>query len=231
MRIHRLATCVAVFAALLLTAPAVGQACSRDDSVFYETFIDLTCLQQPLTNTTFDALGGLRLITNGAPATATWDSQTDFDSGVAHESITYPPVGARTLTRTGSGQAAVLGLPATLLPLVPGAGPVLGPTPSAAVLAIFTIMLSDFFDTMGTVTGVAAEAGLAEEDGSVPGVGRVRLVRRRSPGSRPGRRFVRCRRRSVEVRGLGPPGERPPGRRAPPRPRRLVGVGGRHGLA
>jgi len=46
----------------------------------------------------------------------------------------------------------------------------------AAVLAIFTIMLSDFFDTMGTVTGVAAEAGLAREDGSVPGVGRVLLV-------------------------------------------------------
>jgi AGZA family xanthine/uracil permease-like MFS transporter len=45
-----------------------------------------------------------------------------------------------------------------------------------AVLAIFTIMLSDFFDTMGTVTGVAAEAGLTDEDGSVPGVGRVLLV-------------------------------------------------------
>jgi AGZA family xanthine/uracil permease-like MFS transporter len=46
----------------------------------------------------------------------------------------------------------------------------------AALLAIFTIMISDFFDTMGTVTGVAAEAGLANEDGSVPGVGRVLLV-------------------------------------------------------
>jgi adenine/guanine/hypoxanthine permease len=46
----------------------------------------------------------------------------------------------------------------------------------AALLAIFTIMLSDFFDTMGTVTGVAAEAGLVTEDGSVPGVGRVLLV-------------------------------------------------------
>ena len=44
------------------------------------------------------------------------------------------------------------------------------------MLAIFTIMLSDFFDTMGTVTGVAAEAGLANEDGSVPGVGRVLLI-------------------------------------------------------
>ncbi|MDQ6793521.1 MAG: NCS2 family permease [Chloroflexota bacterium] len=45
-----------------------------------------------------------------------------------------------------------------------------------AVLTVFAIMLSDFFDTMGTVTGVAAEAGLTREDGSVPGVGRVLIV-------------------------------------------------------
>jgi AGZA family xanthine/uracil permease-like MFS transporter len=51
---------------------------------------------------------------------------------------------------------------------------VLGPV--AAALTIFAIMLTDFFDTMGTVTGVASEAGLANEDGSVPGVGRVLFV-------------------------------------------------------
>ena len=51
---------------------------------------------------------------------------------------------------------------------------VLGPL--TAILIIFAVMLTDFFDTMGTVTGVAAEAGLAEADGSVPGVGRVLLV-------------------------------------------------------
>lgn len=45
-----------------------------------------------------------------------------------------------------------------------------------AVLTIFAIMLSDFFDTMGTVTGIAAEAGLAKEDGSVPGIGRILMV-------------------------------------------------------
>ncbi len=45
-----------------------------------------------------------------------------------------------------------------------------------AIVTVFAIMLTDFFDTMGTVTGVAAEAGLAEKDGSVPGVGRVLLV-------------------------------------------------------
>ncbi len=46
----------------------------------------------------------------------------------------------------------------------------------AALLIVFAIMLTDFFDTMGTVTGVAAEAGLAREDGSVPEVGRILLV-------------------------------------------------------
>jgi AGZA family xanthine/uracil permease-like MFS transporter len=45
-----------------------------------------------------------------------------------------------------------------------------------AVLVIFAIMLTDFFDTMGTITGVAAEAGLAREDGTVPNVGRPLLV-------------------------------------------------------
>jgi AGZA family xanthine/uracil permease-like MFS transporter len=45
-----------------------------------------------------------------------------------------------------------------------------------AALTIFAIMLSDFFDTMGTVTGVAEEAGLATEDGMVPGIGRVLIV-------------------------------------------------------
>jgi len=45
-----------------------------------------------------------------------------------------------------------------------------------ALLVIFTIMLTDFFDTMGTVTGVAAEAGLANPDGTVPNVGRPLLI-------------------------------------------------------
>jgi AGZA family xanthine/uracil permease-like MFS transporter len=48
--------------------------------------------------------------------------------------------------------------------------------PLAAVLTIFAIMLTDFFDTMGTVTGIAAEAGLADSDGGVRGIGRVLFV-------------------------------------------------------
>ncbi len=46
----------------------------------------------------------------------------------------------------------------------------------AAALTIFAIMLTDFFDTMGTATAIAEQAGLAEPDGKVPGIGRVLLV-------------------------------------------------------
>ena len=46
----------------------------------------------------------------------------------------------------------------------------------AALLTIFSFMLTDFFDTMGTATGLAEQAGLADRDGRVPGVGRVLLV-------------------------------------------------------
>jgi AGZA family xanthine/uracil permease-like MFS transporter len=44
------------------------------------------------------------------------------------------------------------------------------------VLLVFTLILSDFFDTMGTVVGVTAEAGLLDERGQVPDLGRVLLI-------------------------------------------------------
>ncbi|MFG2311650.1 NCS2 family permease [Streptomyces sp. NPDC048566] len=44
------------------------------------------------------------------------------------------------------------------------------------VLLVFTLILSDFFDTMGTVVGISAEAGLLDEEGRVPGLGRVLLI-------------------------------------------------------
>jgi AGZA family xanthine/uracil permease-like MFS transporter len=44
------------------------------------------------------------------------------------------------------------------------------------ILLIFTLILSDFFDTMGTVVGVSTEAGLLDEDGKVPGLSRVLLI-------------------------------------------------------
>jgi adenine/guanine/hypoxanthine permease len=46
----------------------------------------------------------------------------------------------------------------------------------AAVLAIFTIMLSDFFDTMGTAIGLGREANLLDKEGRLPDVDRVLYV-------------------------------------------------------
>jgi AGZA family xanthine/uracil permease-like MFS transporter len=45
-----------------------------------------------------------------------------------------------------------------------------------AVLSIFSIMLSDFFDTMGTVIGVGEKGGFVDRDGRLPRVNRVLLV-------------------------------------------------------
>ena len=46
----------------------------------------------------------------------------------------------------------------------------------AAVLTIFSFMLTDFFDTMGTATAISEQAGIADEEGQPPQVGRVLLV-------------------------------------------------------
>jgi AGZA family xanthine/uracil permease-like MFS transporter len=80
-----------------------------------------------------------------------------------------------------------------------------------AVLVIFAIMLTDFFDTMGTVTGVAAEAGLAKEDGSVPGVGKVWSTASRRPSAA----SPACRtRRTSRARPAWPRAPRPASRRS-----------------
>ena len=46
----------------------------------------------------------------------------------------------------------------------------------AAVLAVFTLMLSDFFDTMGTAVGLGREAQLLDADGRLPNIDRVLIV-------------------------------------------------------
>ena len=47
---------------------------------------------------------------------------------------------------------------------------------ATGLAAILAVMLSDFFDTMGTVVGIADEAGLLDEEGKLPGMNRVLLV-------------------------------------------------------
>ena len=46
----------------------------------------------------------------------------------------------------------------------------------AAVLTIFSFMLTDFFDTMGTATAISEQAGLVDESGQPENVGRILLV-------------------------------------------------------
>lgn len=46
----------------------------------------------------------------------------------------------------------------------------------AAIIAIFALLLSDFFDTMGTVFGLATEAELLEKDGDVPHLQSILIV-------------------------------------------------------
>jgi adenine/guanine/hypoxanthine permease len=46
----------------------------------------------------------------------------------------------------------------------------------AAALVTFSIMLSDFFDTMGTIIGVGGKGGYLDADGRLPGSDRVLLI-------------------------------------------------------
>lgn len=46
----------------------------------------------------------------------------------------------------------------------------------AALLLVFTLLLADFFDTMGTMVAVGAEAGLLDEAGDPPNAQRILLV-------------------------------------------------------
>ncbi len=46
----------------------------------------------------------------------------------------------------------------------------------AAILLVFTLLLSDFFDTVGTVTAIGHESNLIDKDGNVPNNDRILLV-------------------------------------------------------
>ncbi|MCF8586869.1 NCS2 family permease [Gordonia liuliyuniae] len=45
-----------------------------------------------------------------------------------------------------------------------------------ACVFLFTLVLSNFFDAMGTMTGLGKEAGLTDKDGNLPGIGKALAV-------------------------------------------------------
>jgi AGZA family xanthine/uracil permease-like MFS transporter len=46
----------------------------------------------------------------------------------------------------------------------------------AASLLVFTLLLADFFDTMGTMTAIGQQAGLVDRDGNIEGANRILLI-------------------------------------------------------
>lgn len=46
----------------------------------------------------------------------------------------------------------------------------------SASLLVFTLVLANFFDAMGTMTGLGKEAKLADKDGTLPGIGKALVV-------------------------------------------------------
>ena len=46
----------------------------------------------------------------------------------------------------------------------------------AVVLLVFTLLLADFFDTMGTMTAIGQEAGLNDKDGTPPNANKILIV-------------------------------------------------------
>lgn len=46
----------------------------------------------------------------------------------------------------------------------------------SGIVIIFSLVLSDFFDVMGTTIGLASEADLLDEDGQLPGIQQVLLI-------------------------------------------------------
>ena len=46
----------------------------------------------------------------------------------------------------------------------------------AALLLVFTLLLADFFDTMGTMTAIGNQAGLVDRDGNIEGANKILIV-------------------------------------------------------
>jgi hypothetical protein len=89
---------------MLAVLPAGAAACSRDETTYFDGFLDESCLDS-LSSTTLDTFGGLRLTTNGTPTETKWDTASELESGVTWSSVPFGPVGRGTLAIDTSGGA------------------------------------------------------------------------------------------------------------------------------
>jgi adenine/guanine/hypoxanthine permease len=89
----------------------------------------------------------------------------------------YMATGSAAIFREGTGviPSGIIALPALPYFFVPDLSP-FGTQPITSSLSTFSIMLSDFFDTMGTLVGVGLLAGFLNEKGKLPDVQKPLLV-------------------------------------------------------
>jgi hypothetical protein len=102
---------LALVISLLFAAPAL--ACSKDDTAYFDGFLDTSCIAA-LNQVEPDVFGGLRLQTNGSAATTSWDTQNDFDTKGLVGTSTLEPAGGADAT----DPAATLVLKSSPLALV-----------------------------------------------------------------------------------------------------------------
>jgi len=130
MRSHvaRLSLAVIAVLVVVLAAGIIAAAVSRSDVAYYDGFQDLSGLDMTQSRgVQIDALGGLRMATNGTAIPATWSSSADFTSPAAPLG---PLVGLSTLdASTVDGTLRLLTAPFAFRRAQ--AGPVLGPVAPA----------------------------------------------------------------------------------------------------
>ncbi|MBF4163005.1 NCS2 family permease [Nocardioides acrostichi] len=97
----------------------------------------------------------LAFVVQAVFAPKTWSLSTPTWPGAIADVPDFGTLG--TVSLTGAFSAPGLGVIATLL-------------------LVFSLMLADFFDTMGTMTAIGAEAGLNDEDGIPPSTQSILVV-------------------------------------------------------
>jgi predicted GH43/DUF377 family glycosyl hydrolase len=126
----RLAAAAAAVMAFALLAGVAASAVTRSDVAYFDGFQDLSGIDLTQSSgVTLDALGGLRMATNGTAVATTWTSTADFVTPA-------PPLGALDglSTLDGATAAGTLRLPTSPLAFRrAAAGPVLAPVAAESV--------------------------------------------------------------------------------------------------
>ncbi len=106
-RIARLAASAAALLVVTFAAGSIAAAVTQSDVAYFDGFQDLSGLDLAQSSgVAIDALGGLRMATNGTATAATWTSAADFTTPAAPLGPVVGHVHARRLHRRRHAAAA-----------------------------------------------------------------------------------------------------------------------------